>query len=42
MAEQNAFDVEMHIENLKRHKSPGIRQILFEVFKASWKKKKLK
>jgi hypothetical protein len=23
MAEQNAFNIEMHIENLKRHKSAG-------------------
>jgi len=42
MAEQIAFNVEMHIEILKRHKSAGIRQIFFEMFKLSWKKKKLK
>ena len=32
--EQSAFEVEMSIEKLKRHKSPGIDQIPTEVIKA--------
>jgi len=42
MSEQNAFNVETHIENLKRHKSAGIGQILFEVFKVSFEEKEIK
>jgi hypothetical protein len=32
--EPSAFEVEMFIEKLKRHKSPGIDQILAELIKA--------
>jgi hypothetical protein len=32
--EPNAFQVEMAIENLKRHKSPGVDQIPAYLFKA--------
>ena len=34
MPEPNAFDVEMAIEKLKRHKSPGIDQVPAELYKA--------
>jgi len=34
MPEQNAFEVELAIEKLKRYKSPGIDQIPSELIKA--------
>jgi len=36
--EPNAFDVDMVIEKLIRHKSPGIDQIPAELIKAGGKK----
>jgi len=36
--EPSAFDVEMAIEKLKRHKSPGIDQIPAELIKAGDRK----
>jgi len=36
--EQSAFEVEMAIKKLKRHKSPGIIQILAELIKAQCRK----
>jgi hypothetical protein len=36
--EPSAFEVEMNIEKLKRHKSPGIDQIPAELFKAEGRK----
>ena len=38
MPEPSAFDVEMAIEKLKRHKSPGIDQIPAELIKAGDRK----
>ena len=38
MPEPSAFDVEMAIEKLKRHKSPGIDQIPGELIKAGGRK----
>ena len=32
----SAFEVEMAIEKLKRHKSPGTDQIPAELIKAGW------
>ena len=34
MPEPSAFEVELAIEKLKRHKSPGVDQILSKLFKA--------
>ena len=34
VSEPSVFDVEMAIEKIKRHKSPGINQIPAEIFKA--------
>ena len=34
MPEPSAFEVEMAMENLKRHKSPGIYQIPTDLIKA--------
>ena len=38
MPEPNAFEVEMAIEKLKRHKSPGTNQVPAEVVKAGCRK----
>jgi hypothetical protein len=38
VTEPSAFEVEMAIEKLKRHKSPGIDQIPAELIKAGGKK----
>ena len=41
-ARTSAFDVEMHIEKLKSHKSPGIDQIPTELIQAGVRKKRSK